>query len=303
MRRLLYLLLAGSLFLWGCASTDEYQSLRAELNQLKSDYYSDIRSLKDRMRALEESSSRAATQETITGLRESQERILNQITDLRKEIQMIQGRLDEDSYRAEKTLRDASTERDLLRAEIGELKTSLNELAAKVETLKQAPPPAQPSLKEGAGDGEVKPKPTVKTPEMRYQEALDLLNGGKFKEAREAFESFLEAYPSMELSDNAQFWLAESYYREKNFEDAILAYERLIKKFPKSDKVPGAMLKQAYAFRELGDRNTTQVILKTLKSRFPDSREAEIADKELEKMSGPAETSGQKSPGTEEKKQ
>ena len=302
MRRVLLLLIAGSLFLWGCASTDEYQGLRAELNQLKSDYYTDIRSLKERMRSLEESSSRAATQETITGLRESQERILNQINDLRREIQMIQGRLDEDSYRAEKALRDASTERDLLRTEIGELKTSLNELAAKVEVLSQASP--APSASKGeSGGGEVKPQPQQKTPEMRYQEALDLLNGGKFKEAREAFESFLEAYPSMELSDNAQFWLAESYYREKNFEDAILAYERLIKKFPKSDKVPGAMLKQAYAFRELGDRNTTQVILKTLKSRFPDSREAEIADKELKKMSGPAETSGQKSPGTEEKKQ
>jgi len=41
------------------------------------------------------------------------------------------------------------------------------------------------------------------------------------------------------------------------------------KKFPRSKKVPEAMLKQAYAFRALGDMNTYRVILKTLESRFP----------------------------------
>ena len=95
----------------------------------------------------------------------------------------------------------------------------------------------------------------------------------------------------MELSDNAQFWIAESYYKEGNYEDAILSYENLIKKFPKSDKVPGAMLKQAFAFRALGDLNTTRVILSTLKERFPDSKEAEIATKklkEIEKKKGAA---------------
>ncbi|RMG01394.1 MAG: tol-pal system protein YbgF [Nitrospirae bacterium] len=283
------------LLISGCASTDEYQSLRAELNQLKSDYYRDVRDLKERLRLIEATTAKAARQDTITGLRESQESILNQVNDLRKEVQLIQGRLDEGNYKTEKDLRDASTERDLLRAELSEVRTSLSELEKKVASLSVPPKPS--NTEQASGEGTATPTtsqpPAVKGPEERYQEALGLFNSGKWKEARDAFEAFLEDYPSMELSDNAQFWIAESYYKENNYEDAILAYERLIKKFPKSDKVPGAMLKQAYAFRALGDQNTTQVILKTLKERFPDSREAAIADKELGKADKPAPPQGE----------
>ena len=72
---------------------------------------------------------------------------------------------------------------------------------------------------------------------------------GDTEKAREYFRAVLEKYPANEYSDNALFWIAESYYAEGKYEDAILGYEELFKNHPKSDKVPGAMLKQGLAYR------------------------------------------------------
>ena len=83
----------------------------------------------------------------------------------------------------------------------------------------------------------------------------------------------LNNYPDSEYSDNARFWIAESYY-EGNYEDAILAYEELFKKNPQSDKIAGAMLKQGSAFYELNDKKTGNIVLEKLIEKFPDSEQA-----------------------------
>lgn len=271
-------------FLSSCVTTEDYQSLRHDLNQVKSDYYSDIRTLKVQMKRIEGTAENAPSRDAIKGLKESQETLYNQLTNLRTEMQLIQGKLDENSYTVEKALRDSSTERDLLRAGLAELKTAVADLKTRIEALEERLKGTGAEAAEEAGNEKKEEAKKPMTPQYIYHDALNLFNEGKTTEAREALESFLKRYPSMELSDNAQFWIAESYYKEGNYEDAILSYENLIKKFPKSDKVPGAMLKQAFAFRALGDLNTTRVILSTLKERFPDSKEAEIATKKLKKI-------------------
>ena len=59
------------------------------------------------------------------------------------------------------------------------------------------------------------------------------LRKNRYKEAREQFEVFIKEFPQDELTDNAQFWIAETYYREEDFENAILAYEDGIKEISK----------------------------------------------------------------------
>ncbi|MFZ2197353.1 MAG: tetratricopeptide repeat protein, partial [Thermodesulfovibrionales bacterium] len=80
------------------------------------------------------------------------------------------------------------------------------------------------------------------------------------------------------------FWIAETYYAEKNYEDAILTYEALLKKFPDSKKTSSALLKQAYSFIEIGDAKTGRIILKKLVEKYPDSKDAELARKKLAEM-------------------
>jgi tol-pal system protein YbgF len=117
-----------------------------------------------------------------------------------------------------------------------------------------------------------------------YNDAYQSFQRGDLDASRRKFESFLKQYPNTELSDNAQFWIAETYYQKKDFERAILEYEKVISKYPEGDKVSAALFKQALAFSELGDRGNARNLLRRVIEKYPQSEQAEMARKRLETL-------------------
>ncbi len=115
-----------------------------------------------------------------------------------------------------------------------------------------------------------------------YKDAYETFQKGDGEGARRKFEAFLKQYPNTELSDNAQFWIGETYYLKKDYEKAILEYEKAITKYPEGDKVPAALYKQALAFLELGDKTNARNLLRKVIERYPGSDQAQMAKKKLE---------------------
>ena len=70
----------------------------------------------------------------------------------------------------------------------------------------------------------------------------------------------------------------------KQYEQAILAYQEVIKKYPKGNKVPNAMLRQAFAFYEIKDKVSSRLLLKKIIKKYPDSSEAKIASAKLKTL-------------------
>jgi tol-pal system protein YbgF len=160
--------------------------------------------------------------------------------------------------------------------------TTLKEEAAKAEAEQKKED--EQKKKEAAHSSS---KPQSNEVKDAYLAAYQAFKEGKSEMAREQFIALLEAYPENEYSDNARFWLAESYYKDGNYEDAILAYEELFKKNPGSDKVPGAMLKQGLAFYALKDRKTGEIVLEKLVEKFPNTEAAKLALKKMNRTSLP----------------
>jgi len=133
-----------------------------------------------------------------------------------------------------------------------------------------------------AKESPVEPKGSSTTPGNLYKDAYETFQKGDLDGGRRKFEAFLKQYPNMELSDNAQFWIGETYFLKKDFEKAILEYEKVIVKYPEGDKVSSALLKQGLAFLELGDKAHARNLLKRVIDRFPQTEQAEIAKKKLE---------------------
>ena len=117
-----------------------------------------------------------------------------------------------------------------------------------------------------------------------YREAYDAYQKGDMEEARRRFETFMKQYPNTELSDNAQFWIGETYYQKKDYEKAILEYEKVIVTYPEGEKVSSALFKQGLAFLELGDRTNGKNLLKRVMERYPQSDQADMAKKRLETL-------------------
>ena len=115
-----------------------------------------------------------------------------------------------------------------------------------------------------------------------YLTAKKALDGGDFETARQGFTELIKRFPKSQHSDNAQFWIGESYYKEKWYEKAILEYQKVIEKYPGGNKVQASLLKQGFAFLNLGDSANARLILKELIRKYPKSNESAIARKKLD---------------------
>ena len=99
--------------------------------------------------------------------------------------------------------------------------------------------------------------------------ATRLFKEGQYVKAREEFVKFLKQYPKTAYSDNAQFWIGETWYVEEKYERAIVEYEKVVKDYPSGDKVPYALLKQGMAFQKLGDKASARHRLPADRQEIP----------------------------------
>ena len=86
------------------------------------------------------------------------------------------------------------------------------------------------------------------------------------------------------MAANAHYWLGETYYNEKKYDQAVLEFQEVIKKFPGKEKVPAAMLKQGMAFKEMGDAKSARYLFKKLIEQFPTADETKIAKEKLKDL-------------------
>ena len=120
--------------------------------------------------------------------------------------------------------------------------------------------------------------------QQAYQAAFNLLKAGRYDQAAKSFQKFLAEYPTGKFADNAQYWLGESYYVTRNFDNAIQEFETLVSKHPESQKVTHALLKIGYIHDELGQKDKAREVLTGLTEKYPQSTAAGLATKRLERM-------------------
>jgi tol-pal system protein YbgF len=117
--------------------------------------------------------------------------------------------------------------------------------------------------------------------EDEYRAALALVEQQDYAEAIPRLRSYLRKYPDTALSDNAQYWIGECYYAQRDFNNAILAFYDVTRRYPKGDKVCAAMLKQGFAFAELGDAADARIVLERLVQTHPSCGEVTRARAKL----------------------
>lgn len=93
---------------------------------------------------------------------------------------------------------------------------------------------------------------TVNTTNMNADEhlsyAMKLFNHGDYPESISEFQAILLQFPGSSVTDQAQYYLAESHFKREEYILAAYEYSRLIKDIPASKLVPQAqfMLAESY---------------------------------------------------------
>jgi len=114
-----------------------------------------------------------------------------------------------------------------------------------------------------------------------YEAAWRPLDKKDYKMALGRFKEFLKKYPKSKLAGNAQYWIGECNYSLKDFGQAIVDFDTVRSKYPQSDKVPAALLKQGFAFAELGEKVNARLVLQEVVEKYPQSPEATRAKQRL----------------------
>lgn len=110
------------------------------------------------------------------------------------------------------------------------------------------------------------------TPEQRYDAAFSLLQSKRFTEAQAAFQSFLQDHPKHELAGNAQYWLGEAYYVQKDYERAASAFLEGYKSYRTSSKSPDNLLKLGMTLAILNQTSDACAVFAELQDRYPNAQ-------------------------------
>lgn len=123
------------------------------------------------------------------------------------------------------------------------------------------------------------PRPAAETDTVlqEYQAAYELYRQGRVVEARMAFEAFVSRYPKHSYADNAQYWVGECLYDQKDFEGARRAFLRVLTDHPDGNKVPDAMVKVGLCDRALGRHEDALRMFRTVMLTYPESDAAAVA--------------------------
>jgi tol-pal system protein YbgF len=117
-----------------------------------------------------------------------------------------------------------------------------------------------------------------------YSNGLRDITSGKYDLARQEFQDYLKHYGDTDLASNAQFYLGEIAYSQKNYDQAVTEYDRVLTNYPKSFKLAPAHLKKGMALIELGQKTAGVRELRELIKRYPGGEEERKARAKLKEL-------------------
>jgi tol-pal system protein YbgF len=92
------------------------------------------------------------------------------------------------------------------------------------------------------------------TAQEQYNYAFGLLRQANYAGAEQALRAFIQRYPNDALAGNAQYWLGETYYVRKDYNNAAAVFAEGYQKYPKGGKAADDLLKLGMALGQLGQK-------------------------------------------------
>jgi tol-pal system protein YbgF len=116
-------------------------------------------------------------------------------------------------------------------------------------------------------------KPLTPSADILYSSGQRDIIGGQYDLARREFQNYLKYYGDTELASNAQFYLGEIAYSQKNYQNAVNQYSLVLTNYPKSSRLSAAHYKKGLALIEVGQRTSGVRELREVVGRFPGTDE------------------------------
>jgi tol-pal system protein YbgF len=231
-------------------------------------------------------------------------------------LKTVTTKIDEQSAASRKVAADSrllidgiSGEMRIVREKIDDTHVRLGSLAQEVDSLRnsipQTPQPGaatDPSATSAnptgsptgspATPGSASPAPSTPgpapnpaagmSPARLWDMAFSDYAAGQWPLAIQGFETYLRAFPRSEQSDDAQFYIGESYQLDGKMREALAAYERVVADFPQSNRAPDAYYKRGVIYNTLNQPDRAKEMFETTIKLFPNSESSRLAKQLLD---------------------
>jgi tol-pal system protein YbgF len=192
-----------------------------------------------------------------------------------------------------KRIAELSAEVDSLRSEVADLRGRL-ELAE--HAVQQATEDAHAARAASSAQPEPTPSPESEAPAegadaaelALYKEGFDAWRGNDHATCIDRFGRFLQTYPSSKLADDAAYWWADCHYKAGELQKAVLRFDEVATRYPKSEKAPEALFREGETLLQLGPRfsKAAKQAFQRLIDTYPDNKRAQEAKDRLAIIGG-----------------
>ncbi len=223
----------------------------------------------ERKIALMEASVRARGRQDVEALED--------LTAIRGEVRRLRGELEIAQHQLRGLEDIAGAVRDESDIRLSGLEERLGELEVLlgVDMPATAVTVADAAVPDGAEPGE---SPAAAVPSDAPDGLLELgrehLEAGRAVAGRAVIQRYLSENPQSPRVFEGHFLLAETWFAEGSFQQAVLAYEDVVQGDPEGEWAPPAMLRQGECFQSMGRGDEARLFWEDLVARYPQSDEA-----------------------------
>ena len=272
------------------------QAVAREIIDLQRDVTSILQGQKDMSTQMIQ--DHTAIKTIVGGFNDSVNRFGTTMSSLQKSVQDVQAnsgtRLDTMSTQVQglsDNLEEIKSRLGKLNQQLVDLQNSVQSLDAKISSGAAAPAtgagtpnPTAGNVPPSSSPGSAVPSGPGPSADMLYSNGLKDIQSGKYDLARSEFEDYLKYYGKTDLASNAQFYIGEIYYRQKNYQQAISEYDKVVNNYPKSFKLAPARFHRATAMIALGQKSSAIRELREIIRLFPGSEEDRYARAQLKEL-------------------
>ncbi len=124
---------------------------------------------------------------------------------------------------------------------------------------------------------------SVEEYQQRYDEARQAFESRNYQQAIQLFESLLAASSTHPLADNAQYWIGESQFMLRQYDAAIISFEKVFT-FSNSNKNADAQYKLGLCYMLKGDKTKARDEFNRLIEEYPKSNYVDAAKRKLARL-------------------
>ena len=208
-------------------------------------------------------------------LRHAQEQAARELASFLTELKVSEARLAElapEVAASAEAIRKLSARLDQAEAAFARTRASADN-AARDSPRISAPAGAPARQRARAPD----PPPRPDAPEQAYAAALEVFQAREYGQAVLDFIDFVTRYPKHRLASNAQYWIGEAYYVQRDYRQAAFELQKVIDADARGAKVPDALLKIGLCYVSLHQPNRAQELWQHVVQTYPDSEAARKA--------------------------